>query len=133
MRLVGQSLLVVERDNHSSCRYCFVLQDLLRTQYTPHLLFTEFREILVGIRKLIEGMTIKINIDWEPLNLDEPEVVDKPEPNLDEPEVVDKSEPEPESKPEPEAVDKPKPEPETVDEPDLEPSVLIEPDIVDEA
>jgi len=39
------------KDSHSSCQCWFVLQDLLRTQYVLHLLFTEFRETLEDIRK----------------------------------------------------------------------------------
>jgi len=45
----------------------------------------------VGIWKIIEGMTVKIDIDSEPPIFIEPEVVDKPELK---PEVVDESEPE---------------------------------------
>jgi len=40
------------KDNHSSCRCWFVLQDLLRTGYASHLLFTGFRETLEDIRKV---------------------------------------------------------------------------------
>ena len=61
-------------------RCWFVLQDLLHTRYAPHLLFTEFRETLEGIRKIIGDMAAKVDIQLEPVvDEPEPEVVDKPE------------------------------------------------------
>ena len=62
------------------CRCWFVMQDLFRTQYTPHFLFTEFRETLEGIQKIIEAVTTKVDIDSEPSILAELEVVDEPKP-----------------------------------------------------
>jgi len=73
------------------------LHDLLRARYALHLLFTKFREFIDGIRKILEGMTGKVDIDSELLILTELEVVDKSEP-----EVVDESESEV-IEPEPEA------------------------------
>jgi len=55
------------------------LQDQLRTQYAPHLLFTEFQKSINGIQKILEGMAGKVNIDSDPPILAKPEV-DKPEP-----------------------------------------------------
>jgi len=55
------------KNNHSSCRYWFVLQDLLHTWYALHFLFTESRETLGDIQKIIEGMAIKVETDSEPL------------------------------------------------------------------
>jgi len=45
-----------------------------------HFLFTKFRKTLEGIRNIIEGMSIKVDIDSEPPILVEPEVIDAPEP-----------------------------------------------------
>jgi len=87
MKLVGETYWWW-KDNHCSRRCWFVLQDLLRTQYAPHFLFTELRETLEGIRKIIEGMVTKVDIDSEPSILAEPEVIDKSEPEVE----VDESE-----------------------------------------
>ena len=57
MRLVGESYWWW-KDSRTSCQCWFSLQDLLRSRYAPHLLFTEFLETLEGIKKIIEGMTI---------------------------------------------------------------------------
>jgi len=71
------------KDSHSSCRCWFVLQDLLRTRYAPHLLFTEFRETLEDIQKSIEEyIIVKVNTELEL----EPEVAAEP---VTEPAVVD--------------------------------------------
>ena len=56
MRLVGEAYCWW-KDSHSFCRCWFVLQDLLRTWYAPHLLFIEFWESIDGIWKILEGMT----------------------------------------------------------------------------
>ena len=65
-----------------------VLQDLLRTRYAPHLLFTDFRETLEDIQKGIEEyIAAKVNTELEPEVVAEPEseptVVDEPEPELE--------------------------------------------------
>ena len=51
MRLIGEAYWWW-KDSHSSCRCWFILQDLLRTIYAPHLLFTEFRETLEASGRL---------------------------------------------------------------------------------
>ena len=79
MRLVGKASWWW-KNIHSSCLCLFVLQDLFRTRYAPYLLFTEFRETLEGIWKIIGDMAVKVDIKLE-LVVDEPEpeVVDEPE------------------------------------------------------
>jgi len=64
-------------DSHLDCRDWFVLQDL-RIRYAPHLerpqfndLVAEYKEILAGMEKILERMTIEDS---------------KPEPEIDEPE-----------------------------------------------
>jgi len=58
-------------------------------EYEPELeksyfldLVDECKEILVSMGKLLEGMTVKIDIDSEPPVLIETEVVEKPEPKV---------------------------------------------------
>ena len=66
------------------------LANLLRTLYAPHLLFTEFQDTLEDIRKIIESMATKVDIDLEPPILTKPEAVDETESELkvvDEPEL----------------------------------------------
>ena len=54
------------KDSYSSYRCWFVLQDLLRARYAPHLFFPEFRETLEGIRKGIEEyMAAKVDTETE--------------------------------------------------------------------
>ena len=90
MKLVGETYWWW-KDNNRFCRYWFVLQDLLRTRYAPHLLHAseadckepnvehesklkrsqfsdlvaEYKEILAGMRKILKCMTTKIT-DSEP-------------------------------------------------------------------
>jgi len=91
MSLVGKAYWLWI-NSHSSCRCWFVLQGLLCTRCTLHLFFTEFRETLEGIRKIIKGMVAKFDIDSEPPVLIEPDIVDIVyEPNS---KVVEYSEPE---------------------------------------
>jgi len=59
-----------------------VCLDLLRTRYAPHLLFTEFRETLEGIQKIIKGMTTKVEINSKPPIFAETEAVDESEPDI---------------------------------------------------
>jgi len=75
IRLVGEAYWWW-KDSHSSCRCRFVLQGLLRIRYAPHSL-TEFWETLEGIRKIIEDMATKIDINSEPSVLVEPDIVDE--------------------------------------------------------
>jgi len=101
------------KNNHNFCRCWIVLQDLFRTRYAPHLLtvsepkieqepkpkrqsianfFTECREIIDGIRKILKGTAVKVDIDSEPPVLIKTEVVDEP---VLEPKVVEDPESEP--------------------------------------
>jgi len=65
MRLVGEAYWWW-KDSHIECRDWFVLQDLLLTRYNQYLerpqfsdLVAEYKEILVGMGKILESMTVK--------------------------------------------------------------------------
>ena len=64
------------------------MQDLLRTPYVPHLLFTEFRKTLEGIRKGIEEyIAAKTDTEHKPevtaVPESEPTIGDEPEPTIE--------------------------------------------------
>ena len=107
MKLIGKAYYW-EKDSHIDCRSWFVLKDLFRTLYAPHLryssetnykesnveyepeleksqlinLVAECREILVNTGKLLKSMAVKIDIDSVAPILIEPEVVEEPEPEV---------------------------------------------------
>jgi len=65
MKLPGEAYWWWE-DSHINCWDSFVLQDLFRNQYASHLerpqfndLVAECKEILVGMRKILESITVE--------------------------------------------------------------------------
>jgi len=68
--------------------------------YAPRFLFTEIKETLESIRKIIEGMTANTNINSKLPILVKPKVIEEPELNVvEDPEPeIEVEEPEPEVK-----------------------------------
>ena len=85
MKLAGEAYWWWE-DSQINCRDWLALQELLRTQYDPHLESSQFndlivkcKEILADMVKILESKTVKIVEDSE----SEPGVDDKPDPGLE--------------------------------------------------